>query len=90
MANMVCTNPSCPGFGTPHGPLEGHSRTVQTQPPQKVFTLWWKADVQVFLTREGTYEAHVNKDDDGQLRGTGKSPREAIIDALNVGDKNFG
>jgi hypothetical protein len=57
--------------------------------PQKHFMRWWSADVQVFITRDGTFEAHITKDD-GQFRGKGNSPREAIIDALDVDDRNFG
>jgi hypothetical protein len=59
------------------------------RPQQKHFMRWWEATIQIFLTREGLYEAQVNKDD-GQFRGTGRTPKEAIIDALDVDDRNFG
>jgi len=50
---------------------------------QKVFTRVWEAKVRVYMTRDGFYEAQMEKDD-SQYRGTGKSPREAIIDALDI------
>ena len=61
----------------------------EERPPQKNFSRWWEAQVRVYITRDGYYEAQIEKDD-SQFRGTGTSPRAAINDALDVNERNFG